>query len=338
MKPFQLGALFGARAIIATEGDFQAGLDWAKTHGYPEVASAMRSDRHDAGGSWVPENLVSDFIELLTPASAVRKLNPLIIPMEGSASFRKVTGGATAYYKGEAQRGTKSEASSGRVNLVAKELMVFVPVSNQLLRSGAMQLIQDDSISSIARREDIAFIRGDGTEHTPKGLRYRTLAANLVAANATVNLANVTEDLGKLILALEGADVQMRRPGWIFAPRTKRYLMDVRDSNGNFAFRAEMLTGKLSGAPFATTSQVPVNLGTGSDESEVYFADFADVAIGELPAIRVDAMSQATYWDGSEWVSCAQNDESVVRVIAEHDIGMRHDESVAVLTGVKWGA
>ncbi len=110
------------------------------------------------------------------------------------------------------------------------------------------------------------------------------------------------------------------------------------ESNGNFAFRAELLRGELWGHPYATTTQIPNNLGGGSDESEVYLADFADVVIGEEENFRVSVFDQAMYWDGSEWVSCAQNDEVVLRVIAEHDLGLRHDESVAILTGVKWGA
>lgn len=331
------------RALGAGGGDRAQSIRWAKENGYPEIAAAMTSGNFGAGGALVPENFLgSEIIELLRPASAVRSLDPVLWPMEGgSATVPKLTGGATAAYKGEAKKATKSELSTGQVHLVTKQLITLVPLSNQLFRRsspGAEQVIRDDAIGAIAKREDVAFIRGDGTQNTPTGLLNLPPAANLITANATVNLANVTTDLGKLILQLEAADVRMLRPGWIFAPRTKRYLMDVRDGNGGFAFRDEIRDGTLNGYPFAVTSQIPTNLGGGGDESEIYFADFADVVIGEEVSFRVDVSADASYHDGATVVSCFENDEMLLRVISEHDIGLRHDESVAIIEAVTWGA
>lgn len=311
--------------------------------GFGEIAAAMRSDRFDAGGAWVPENyLASEFIELLRPASAVRKLNPRFVELTGgTASLPGLQGGATSYYKAEGAQGTKSEGTSRRVNLVSRELMTFVPITYQLLRRAAPDaaaMVRDDAVAASAQRSDLAFIRGDGTENSPKGMRYQAAAANIIPANATVNLANVTTDLGKARLALLEADVTFRRPGWMMAPRTENYLMTVRDGNGNYAFRAEMLLGMLWGYPYAVTTQIPINLGSGSDESEVYFADFADVVVGEEDTMQVDVFDQITYWDGAAWQSAAQNNEIVLRVVEHHDIGVRHPESVAVLTEVTWGA
>ena len=160
----------------------------------------------------------------------------------------------------------------------------------------------------------------------------------MIAANSTVTLANVTTDLGRLVLALENANVRMLRPGWLFSPRTKFYLMTVRDGNGNYAFRDEMLRGFFWGWPFASTTQIPQNLGVGGDESEVMLADFADVVIGEAMNLLIDASAEAAYHDGSSVQSAYSRDQTVVRAIQEHDFGMRHDESVAVLNEVTWGA
>jgi|GEM_PF-1326374 len=328
-------------AYAAGGGQRSEAERWAKDQGYLEISAAMNSSTFASGGAMVPENYVPEVIELLRPASAIRSLNPMMVPLDGgNLSMPKLTGGATAAYKGEGQRGSTSEATTGRMHLIAKELIALVPITNQLLRRAspsAEMTVRDDTISALAQRSDLAFIRGDGTEHTPKGLRYLAAAGNVIPANATVNLANVTTDLGLAVLALEESDVRMIRPGWVFAPRIKHYLMTVRDGNGNYAFRDEMLEGNLWGYPFAGTSQIPTNLGGGT-ESEVYFADFADVVVGEEENLQVDIFREATYWDGSAWQSAMQNNEVVLRVVAEHDINLRHDESVAVLTAVKWGA
>tara|TARA_R100000306_G_C4249420_1_gene79677 strand:- start:228 stop:401 length:174 start_codon:yes stop_codon:yes gene_type:complete len=48
---------------------------------------------------------------------------------------------------------------------------------------------------------------------------------------------------------------------------------------------------------------------------------------------------EASYKDGAgEWVSAFQRDQTLVRVIAKHDFGPRHVESVAVGVGITWGA
>jgi HK97 family phage major capsid protein len=112
--------------------------------------------------------------------------------------------------------------------------------------------------------------------------------------------------------------------------------MTIRDGNGNFAYRDEMLAGTLWGFPFGTTTAIPTNLGGGSDESEIYFVDFADAIIGEAQTLTVDASTEASYKSGGNLVSAFSKDQTVIRAIEEHDFAMRHDASVAVLTAVKW--
>lgn len=198
-------------------------------------------------------------------------------------------------------------------------------------------MVRDDLTEAINMRRDLATIRGDGVSNTPMGLRYLADSANVFAANGTVNLANVTTDLSSMMLRLEEANIPMIRPGWIFAPRIKHYLMTVRDGNGNFAFKDEIMAGTLMGAPFRTTSQVPRNLGGGT-ESEVYFADWAQVLYGDTFQLILDVSTEASYMDSGTLVSAFSRDETVVRVISEHDTGLRHDLAVSILTGVTWGA
>ena len=115
--------------------------------------------------------------------------------------------------------------------------------------------------------------------------------------------------------------------------------MTIRDGNGNFAFRQEMLTGKLWGIPYKTTTQISINLAyTGTAESENYLADFADCVIGDADEIIIDASPNAAYYDtaSAAVVSSFSRDETVIRAIARHDFGMRHDASVAIHPDVDW--
>jgi HK97 family phage major capsid protein len=329
------------KALAATKGNLRDAADFAdKVLGDADVAKALAAGTGSSGGFMVPENYVADIIEFLRPASVVLSLNPLVVPMpNGTMTMPKLTGGSSASYIGENTNIVPSQPQFGQLRLTARKLAALVPISNDLIRfatPSADTVVRDDLVLAIAQRQDLAFIRDLGTGNAPKGLRYwAPVATNVVLANPVVSLANTTTDLGSLVLCLKQANVRMIRPGWIFSPRTEEYLLNVRDGLGNFAFRPEMLTGKLRTFPYRTTTQIPNNLGAGAD-SEVYLADFADVVVGDVGTLRLDASTEAAYYDGANVVAAFSLDQTVVRAIVEHDIGMRHDASVAVLTGVEW--
>jgi HK97 family phage major capsid protein len=257
----------------------------------------------------------------------------------GSMQFPKLTGGATAGYIGESQNAPATEQTFGNINLTWKKLACLIPVSNDLLRfeaAGADAIVRDDAVAAMSIREDQAFLRSDGSEFAPKGLLYHCPTGNKFDANATINLANVTTDLATAILTLRQSNCRFIRPGWIMAPRTELYLMSVRDTNGNFAFRDEMMGGRLWGFPFASTNEVPINLGTGTDESEIYLTDFADVVLGEANTLMVSASDVAAYHDGTSVQAAFSLDQTVMRLLAHHDMNVRHEESLCVIEAVKW--
>lgn len=336
--------LIAARMILALTAQRILGEradKWAeKRWGDGEYIRALSSSNVSQGGAFIQPQFSTDFIELLRPMSAVRKLNPMIVPMEsGSLPIPKLTGGSAASYIGENTNLPKTEPTSGFVQATAKKCGAVIPISNDWLRRqipGADAMVRDDGAAALGQRSDLAFIRGAGSSYSPKGIRYWATAANVLSMTATPTLAKVTSDLGRLTLALKNGDVRMIRPGWIFAPRTEECLLTIRDGNGNFAFREEMLQGRLRGWPYATTTQVPINLGSGSDESEIYLADFADVVIAEVMGLQIEVFPGGTYHDGSQLQSGISLDQTVIQLIAEHDLVMRHDASVAVLTGVTW--
>lgn len=330
------------RALAAAKGDPERAAAFAKkTWGDEAVVKALSAGTGSAGGYLVPPEYSTDLIELLRPQAAVRRLGATVLPMDtGTLNIPKLAGGGSANYIGENTNIPKTEPTFGQITLTWKKLAALVPISNDLLRfssPAADAIVRDDLVAAMALREDLAFIRDDGTTNKPKGLLSWAPAGNKFAANATVNLANVTTDLGRAVLLLKKADVRFIRPGWIMSPRTEFYLLTVRDANGNFAFRQEMLAGRLFGYPYAVSTQIPENLGTNTNETEVYLVDFADAVIGEASQLIIDASTEAAYHDGTNVVAAYSLDQTVIRVIAQHDFAMRHPESVAVIQAVTWG-
>ena len=87
-----------------------------------------------------------------------------------------------------------------------------------------------------------------------------------------------------------------------------------------------------------TTTNIPNNLGSGGNETEVYLSDMSDSIIAEATGLEIAVDSSASYIENGAAVSAFARDETLIRAISRHDFGVRHAESVAVKTGVLWGA
>jgi len=346
------------RALAASKGDHEKAAFYAKKNfDDSAVVKALETGTGTAGGFIVPEEYSAEIIELLRPQSVVRRMGAVTLPMRtGTLNIPVLAGGGQAQYIGENTDIPKTEPSFGTIQLTFKKLAALVPISNDLLRysnPAADMIVRDDLVMAIAEREDKAFIRGEratsgNPQLTPVGLRYWAPTTHVIEANQTVSAENVAKDLGKLVLALKEANVRFIRPGWLMSPRTEMYLLTARDTSGVYAFRDEMVTGKLFGYPYAVTTNIPENLTvtvggtTVTDTTEVYLVDFADAIIGESTQLIIDASTEASYMDVVNstpvMYSAFSMDQTLIRVIAEHDFVMRHPESVAVLTAVKWSA
>ncbi|WP_064577186.1 phage major capsid protein [Cupriavidus gilardii] len=328
------------RSLVAAGGDPRAAAHYAETQcGAPEIAAALNTGTGSAGGFIVPPGYVPEVVELLRPASVVRKMGARTIPMPaGTLTMSRHTAGSTATYVTEGADIPPSQPAFGPLTLSKKKLVAMVPVSNDLIRFSspdANTLVRDDIVQGIGTREDQAFIRDNGAGNTPTGLRYQAAAGALIAANATINVQNVKNDLGKLELALLNGNVKMLKPGWIMSPRTLVFLQNLVDGNGNHVF-PEIAAGQLRNKPYSVTTSIPDNLGAGGDASEIYLVDFNDAIIGEATGLIIDISKEGSYMSNGELVSAFSRDETLVRAITEHDFGMRHIPSVAVLTDVKW--
>lgn len=330
-------------AIAAGGGDLQQAAAFAAEDLNDQGLSMAISTAANSGGALVPQNMQNEVIELLRDRTIVRKLGARSIPLpNGNLAIPRLASGSTASYVGEGKDVKASGASFDDVKLNAKTLITMVPISNQLIGRGGFnveQLILDDIISGISTREDKAFLRDDGTNDTPKGMKAVATAGSRMhawVADDEVNLQTIDTYLDALILMAMDGNSNMLKCGWGMSNRTYMKLFGLRDGNGNKVY-PEMAAGMLKGYPIERTSAIPANLGTGGKESEIYFADFNDVLIGEDGAMVVDFSREATYIDADgNTVSAFARNQSLIRVIMEHDIGFRHIEGLALGTGVTW--
>jgi HK97 family phage major capsid protein len=331
-----------AMSLAACNMDQRAAADHAEQLWGTETGQIVANQEQSTnvkGGFLVNPVYSADFIDLLRPRVVVRALGARSIPMpDGNLTMRNKTKGTTAGYVGERTPAPTTDVEVGQMSMSAKTLRALVPITNQLIRRasiGVVQMVRDDLLEGVAVKEDAVFIRSAGDAVTPKGLAALMPVGNKIAVSAETTLKTVTADLAKLRLKVINSNVPMISCGWIMTPRSKMFLETLRDGNGNIAF-PEVASGKLYGYPIGMTTSVPDNLGVSGNESEIYFGDFSQLLIGDTEAVTIASSDTAAYDDNGTIRSAFSNDETVVRLIAEHDTGTRYAVAFAMLTGVTW--
>jgi HK97 family phage major capsid protein len=333
------------RALAASRGDMQRAKHFMqKVYNDDlgtEIQRAMMASDLVAGGALIPPEYASEIIELLRARTVVRAAGARVLPMDsGSLTIRKSVSGTTASYVGESQDIPTTGVETGVINMVSKKLAAIVPISNDLLKftssPAADEYVRDDLVLEISIREDRAFLRDDGTQHTPRGLRSWALPGNVTTSNGTT-ATDIEDDFKDLLNDLESADVRLIRPAWFMHPTRKNHLRNLRDANGNLIYpEIRGANATLYGWPIFTTTSLPANLGSGSD-SEIMLVDMVDAIIAEASNLEIVVDGSASYVEAGTMKSAFSRDETLIRAITRHDFAMRHAESVAVKTGVAWG-
>lgn len=330
-----------AMSMAAADGDLDLAQKFAKNELNDNQVAMAVTTAAGSGGALMPESMANDVIELLRPKTIVRALGAQVVPLvNGNLTMPRLAGGAVSGYKDETTSKNADAPTTDDVKLSAKTQMTIVPISNELIgRVGynVEQIFLNDMLNAIANRQDKAFLRDDGTNSTPIGFKATASAGGrTVAWSGSADLATIDLYLDTLILGLMNSNSNMIACGWGMSPRSYMKLMGLRDSNGNKVY-PEMAQGLLKGYPVRQTTNIPVNLGAGTNETEIYFADFNDVVIGETGDITIDFSREATYNDASgALVSAYSRNQSVLRVVTGNDIGFRHLEGLQLGTGITW--
>jgi HK97 family phage major capsid protein len=312
----------------------------------PWVQKAVSSTSFSEGGSTIPMEY-GGFVESLSAKAVTRAHNPRVMRMASDTlTLGNQTSQATAHWHGETSRVDSSQPGTGSIQLQLKECAVIVPISNRFLDVGGsagVDWVQRDAEKVLAIAEDDAFLRSPGTVYRPTGLKAQAASGNFfdithAAAAATVD--EIMLDLGKVIMKLANADCPMMNCGWTVSQRVKYHLKSLLNAS-NLPLFPELQTGdNLLGFPLKATTRIPNNLG-GGDESEVYFADYESIVIGQREEMSVDFYPGGTYWNATTGAmeSGISNNQTVMAMRLAVDIkSLYNGADIAGLTAVDWGA
>lgn len=307
-------------------------------------AKANVSNDTAAGGWSISPTISMLFTEPLSYESVVRRAGANIMPLVGDALLNMSEGSVSSFWTGEAANITMSNPDGTATTTHAKTLACLSTASNKLIRLSAISWdaqIEKRMIESMAEMEAATALRGVLSSTAPAGISNIMLAGNKVAMTTLGAIPGVT--MGDDILALMAkVETQlkanaMRKPAIFMHPRTWTAMYkQTYPTTGLRIFADDLKAGKLFDIPVYKTPAIPINLGTGTNESEIYLIDMDTVFIGVGNDFRFEIFPNGSFHDGSVAVSGISSDITVFRALMDTCYAMTRTGAAAMLTGVTW--
>lgn len=313
---------------------------------YEVRKTALVANNAGQAGNMVRPDWAAELIPLLRNAAFFRQIPGVrIIPMPtGSITYRKQTGAATAYYIGEGEKGSNSRQTVALQTMSAKKLFAGTPISNDLLRYGGPEvdaMVRDDLIAASALKEDLCFVSGNAAGAAPKeptGAFYQMTASNGFTSGG-VTLALLEPDLNKCIRLLLEANIPVtpENCAWAISPylATSLKTLAAATDTGFRPFKdgLEQNPPRLLGYRAFVTNQV---VATATAVHNAYFFHGPSFMIGDTLQTQLDAFPGGAYYDSDSAavVSGISQDETYIRLLREHDLGMRYADGAAAIKAI----
>lgn len=216
-------------------------------------------------GYTVPTEL-ADFI--LTKKDKISKMRKLAFVFQLSGDFQLPTenAGVVAYWVAENETITQSNPTVGKKNLYDYYLAARVLIPRKLLNTSAYNII--NFIGELCSRklrdtEETAFVAGDGADK-PTGLRS--------AGFVTVSQAGEGLDYDDLVNLFYELPEQYRQNAvFMTSSAGMKLLRTLKDKNDLPIFDVRDQT--IFNRPVYESADIPANLGTGTNETEIYLFD-----------------------------------------------------------------
>jgi HK97 family phage major capsid protein len=312
-----------------------------------EGGAAIDSTGGPSGGWLVPVEFSTQIIERLYPQVVVRRAGATVQTMN-SPVYRqpRLTASASASYVGETVPIPSSQPTFDQFSLSAKKLTALVPISNELVNDSdpaVEQIVVRDMARAIGLKEDYTFLLGTGSSTVPAGI---LTASGITTINATGTNGDAIAytTLTRMIGALDAANVPEINRVWLANPRIREAVSNVTDSQGRPLFQdyQQIQLGSLLqrvptlfGYPFLMSTQMPLGTtGTGAT-ADLALVDMGYIVIGQMAELELRTSNEGSYVDGSSNTHSAyQDDLTLFRAIARHDIAPLHPEAIVRRRGL----
>jgi HK97 family phage major capsid protein len=222
----------------------------------------------------------------------------------GTLSIPKRTGGVTAYFVGEKEATTASDASLGSVDLVTKELSALTRISKTLDMNAVISIaafVADEHGQAFAQKEDDCWIKGDGTSTFGGILGLKTLFdgtaffGRIDATSGDDTFAEVISgDVDNVLAAIRSYARQGSM--WLASPQGDNLVFGrlVAAGGGNTIATLNGSTGMgYLGYPREVSESCPTTTSTINDTPMFYYGNFKKgTAIGSRVGMSMQVLNE----------------------------------------------
>lgn len=290
-----------------------------------ERRTTMVTGTANVGGNAVATELSTDVIPFLDPQLQVEALGATVLTgLVGNVDIPKQTGISTAVWASEIASATETNPLIGLIQLRAKRLTAFTPISKTLMLQNAFsveQMVRRDLNRAIRIAWDKAAINGTGSSNQPTGiLNYGSIGA---VAGGTNGLAPTLNHIIDLETEIAVDDADMGFLAYLTTPGIRGKLKKTEQfsaGTGNPVWKGGMLNEYKA----VVSTQVPSTLTKGTSSGvchAIIFGNWAELILAQWGGldITVDPYSRSK--------------EALVELVVHSwvDVGVRHEQSFAAM-------
>lgn len=279
---------------------------------------ALAEGTDSAGGYTVPEILSARLIDRLRAASVVFRAGSQVVPLETDVSYvAKIASDPVPAWRLENTAVNESDPTFSRVTFTARSLATMVKVSRELLEDSLNieTALPDVLATALAQELDRVALLGSGVAPEPRGVaNFQALTANGFAGGALTGYGSLIQ--ARTALRTANSDVT----AYIMSPRDEGQLAGLTATDG----QPIAIPPAIASVPMLTTSKVPIDLGTETDESLILAGDWARLMIGIRSNIRIEILRER-YADYHQYAFIAH---------LRADVAAEHEAAFTKLEGV----
>ena len=283
---------------------------------YFATAETRDVDTSTGSGGIQDSVLADNFIDQLKNQSLVTRFGATVLDgLQGDISLPKKTSSGSADWTSEGSNASESTPNIGQVQMSPERLAAFTQLTKQFIRQSSVsaeQFVRNDLSQEIAIKLDDTVLHGSGTAPEPSGLTDQLTAND---SGVDVDYTKVVD----LIKSVKSNTADSGEIGFMTNATGWKNLVttDVGSDTGQFI--ADASNNTVLGRPLGVTEQVNEDQGTGNDEWELFYGNWAEVMIGMWGALDVMVNPYANARAGLVDIVAAQ--------LA--DVNFRHTESFA---------
>lgn len=271
------------------------------------------------GGNIIPQDFYAEIVKDLNDKVVLRSL-ARIVPMKRNVlTIPTLTNDVKTYWTNENAAKTTTTANFGQTTLTAFKQAAILYASDELIEDSfafdVVRMIIDLFSDAIAREEELAFARGNGTTQ-PQGLETAR------GAGTIASIAAVGQDFDDII-NLEYSLKSQYRAGAVYLmnSRTEREVRKLKDSNGRYLWQEPVAVTQpatLHGKAAYNCEQLP--------NGTIFFGDFKrGYWIGDRGEIAVKVTQDSE--------TAFTKDQTAIRVVKRTAGAVIHGNAIKALTG-----